>query len=76
MSTMADPDYYPSDSELSMKDANDTRWRTSILLNKYITAKIKYNMSVQTGHEQELSENAKQNMFTVHVRIVEQYIII
>ena len=51
-----------------------TRWRTSILLNKYITAKIKYNMSVQTGHE--LSENAKQNMFTVHVRIVEQYIII
>ena len=31
-------------------------------------------MSVQTGHEQELSENAKQNMFTVH--IVEQYIII
>ena len=23
MSTMADPDYYPSDSELSMKDAND-----------------------------------------------------
>ena len=50
-----------------------TRWRTSILLNKYITAKIKYNMSVQTGHEQELSENAKQNMFTVHLRIVEQY---
>ena len=33
-------------------------------------------MSVQTGHEQELSENAKQNMFTIHVRIVEQYIII
>ena len=53
-----------------------TIWRTSILLNKYITAKIKYNMSVQTGHEQELSENAKQNMFTVHLRIVEQYIII